>query len=70
MYLTTQNDGLQDSGQVGALPQIVVTYEMIAAGLDELRDHKIGDDLAYIVENVYRAMAYASVPASSTNEVR
>jgi len=39
--------------------EIEVTQAMIDAGLCELREHHLGDDLGYMVESVYRAMAYA-----------
>ena len=32
--------------------------EMIEAGVDELRDYALGDDLAYLAEKVFRAMRY------------
>lgn len=38
--------------------QIEVTEEMIEAGVDELRDYALGDDLAYLAEKVFRAMRY------------
>lgn len=41
---------------------------MIEAGVEEMREHNIGDDLGYVVEVVYRAMAYESRPASSTSD--
>jgi len=48
------------------IPLIAVTPGMIEAGLQELREHHIGDDLAYVLECVFRAMAYESLPASAT----
>lgn len=59
----------QDStGQAGTLPLMVieVTPAMIQAGLDQLREHHIGDDLAYVLETVFRAMAYESPSISFT----
>lgn len=38
--------------------EIVVTPEMIQAGLDELHEHYIGQNWAEVLENVFRAMAY------------
>ena len=45
--------------------EISVTPRMIAAGLAELREHHYDDDAEYMLECVYRAMAYASFSASS-----
>jgi len=39
---------------------ILVTPEMLAAGLEELSEHHFGDDLGWILESVFRAMAYES----------
>jgi hypothetical protein len=50
------------------VPLIEVTPEMIAAGLEELRDHHLGDDWPYVLESVFRAMLYESKLASSINE--
>ena len=33
---------------------------MVRAGLHELYEHTIGEDVAYVVEAVFRAMAYES----------
>lgn len=44
---------------------IEVTDAMIAAGLDEFREHHYGSDVPYVLESVYRAMAYASLDASA-----
>ena len=41
---------------------IQVTPAMIAAGVDELREHALGDDWGCVLEDVYRAMAYAVTP--------
>lgn len=43
-------------GQAGA---IEVTPAMVEAGVEELRDFRLGDDLSYRAEQVFRAMAYA-----------
>jgi hypothetical protein len=40
---------------------------MIEAGLEELREQTLASDVRYFLEVVYRAMAYAKVPASSTS---
>jgi hypothetical protein len=45
--------------------EIVVTSEMIDAGLDELRDHTYGEDLRLLLEAVFRAMAYKCSFASA-----
>lgn len=37
---------------------VIVTPEMEAAGLDEIGDHRYGQDLAYLVRSVYIAMEY------------
>lgn len=39
---------------------IVVTDSMIDAGLEAIREHHYGDDLRYMLESVFRAMAYNS----------
>lgn len=65
---------VSDSGQAGALPSlplIVVTPEMVAAGREELADHSLAGDLDYMLESVFRAMAYAgSLEASSISVVK
>lgn len=43
------------------IKEIVVTEQMIDAGVEELRDRGYGDDLRYVVETVFRAMAYAKL---------
>lgn len=53
-----------------ALKVIEVTPAMIEAGIDELREHHIGDDLKYVVETVFRAMAYESPSTSFTIPVK
>lgn len=60
------DQSLHKSRQASA--QIEVTPQMIEAGVEEMREHNIGDDLGYVVEVVYRAMAYESRPASSTSD--
>ncbi len=53
-----------------ATPEIEVTPEMVCAGLEELREHHLGDDMAYVVESVFRTMAYASFLASDKSPSR
>lgn len=50
--------------------QIVVTPEMVSAGLEEMRQHNFGEDLGYILESVFRAMAYESTLASAISTDR
>lgn len=64
----TDSDKMEDRDR--AVQEIQITQEMIEAGLDEMRQHQIGDDLGYVVECVYRAMAYSRFSASSTNPVK
>jgi hypothetical protein len=55
-----------DSGQAGAhqsggeICEIVVTPEMVQAGIDELYEHSLSEGLPYLLETVFRAMAYSS----------
>lgn len=58
----------QDTRQAGA--EIEVTPSMLEAGLDELREHSFAGDLPYVLESVYRAMAYASRSASATSSTK
>jgi len=51
-----------DSEQAGT--SIEVTQAMIEAGVAELREHHIGDDLGYAAETAFRAMAYLRPSAS------
>lgn len=46
--------GLEGLGQAGA--EIIVTPEMIAAGVFELRDKRLGQSLTEVVTDVYLAM--------------
>ena len=39
--------------------EIEVTPEMIEAGLYELAEHRLGEPLELVLEDVFRAMAYA-----------
>lgn len=48
--------------------EIVVTNEMVKAGLEEMREHHYDEEMAYILECVYRAMAYESDSASSIRD--
>ncbi len=48
--------------------EIEVTNEAIRAGIEEMRQHNLGDDWGYVLECVYRAMAYESVSASSIKD--
>jgi hypothetical protein len=47
-------------------PEIVVTSEMVDEGVTELTRHHYGDDVRYMLECVFRAMAYVSPSASVT----
>lgn len=42
----------------GADKYVEVTPEMVAEGVKELREVRLGDDLGYAVEVIYRAMEY------------
>ncbi len=44
--------------------EIEVTPAMIAAGKEALREYSFADDMGYVIECVYRAMAYARADAS------
>lgn len=68
MPLTTQVDMIGDPRQAGA--EIEVTPDMVDAGLDELRGHSLVGDARYMLESVYRAMAYARRSASVTSSVK
>lgn len=46
---------------------IDVTPQMVEAGLAEFRDHRYDTGVRYMLESVYRAMAYANLDASSTS---
>ena len=45
--------------------QIEVTETMIDAGREEFQRHHYDADVGWMLESVYRAMAYASLDASS-----
>jgi hypothetical protein len=60
---------IQESGNSSPkLPEIVVTAAMIEAGLGALREHHYAEDTLYMLECVFRAMAYAS-PSVSVREL-
>lgn len=44
--------------------EILVTKRMIDAGMEELAEHHYAGDIPYMLECVFRSMAYASDPAS------
>ena len=44
----------------GDKPEVVVTDAMIEAALLELYDFNYSEDVRFVIESVYRAMAYAS----------
>jgi len=48
-----------------AYGEIEVTEEMVRAGLDELWQHNFGSDMGYVLESVYRAMAYEAAAKPS-----
>lgn len=41
-------------------PEIIVSPEMVDAGLHELQERSYGEDISYVLEAVFRAMAYES----------
>jgi hypothetical protein len=53
-----------------SVEEIVVTSEMVSAGISELYDHSFSEGWEYIIERVFRGMAYASDAASATKESR
>lgn len=67
MSRTEDRTGRHSTQPAPAGTHVVVTSGMIEAGLEELSDHHYAGDTAYMVESVYRAMAYASFSASATN---
>ena len=58
--MTYHGENLSDSGQAGAPKsgEIEITPQMIEAGLYELYDHRFGEDIRLVLEDVFRAMAY------------
>lgn len=63
IYFTTQGAMMQNSEQAGA--EIKVTRDMVSAGMEELREHRFLTDPEYIIESVYRAMAYVARNSAS-----
>jgi hypothetical protein len=53
-----------------AIVEIEVSPAMVQAGMEELGEHRLLDDMAYVLECVYRAMAYESASACSITEDR
>ena len=49
---------MQNTQAIEKKQEIVVTDAMIDAGLDELSEFKFGEDFRFVIESVYRAMAY------------
>jgi hypothetical protein len=69
MYFGPPNQDMVGSPM--AAPEIPVTPEMVEAGLQELGEHRLNDDLRDVLEDVYRAMAHADrARASSTSADR
>ena len=64
--MTKLTDNAEGDGNRPTL-EIEVTETMITAGLEELREHQMGCDLGYLLECVFRAMAYARASASDTS---
>ena len=60
-------DGREDASN-GQVCGIVVTEAMVRAGLDEMNEHQYAEELGYVLECVYRAMAYESDSASSIKD--
>ena len=58
----------RDRGNLDAPPGVEVTREMVAAGLEELNQHRFGEDWEYLLECVYRAMFYEREAASETSD--
>lgn len=56
--MTKHTDTVTCQGQADAT-EIEITPEMVRAGLDEMREHQMMEDMSYVLECVYRAMAYA-----------
>ena len=53
-----------------ALTDVVVTSAMIEAGLEELREHSYREEWGQVLEDIYRAMSYASLAAPSIKSLR
>lgn len=61
---------LVEKSRLDKSEEIVVTQDMIAAGIEELRQHRLPGDWPYLLECVFRAMAYAKLSASSIKAAR
>jgi hypothetical protein len=48
--------------------EMVVTGAMVDAGIAEFREHNYDGDVRYMLEAIFRAMAYANLEASSKRE--
>ena len=48
-----------DSRQAGTA-EIIVTEGMVTAGLRQMHEYSYGEDIRYVLEAVFRAMAYES----------
>ena len=46
--------------------EIPVTAEMVDAGLSEIREHHYDTDVRWMLECVFRAMAYANLEVASS----
>lgn len=57
---------LADAERRADRPEIEVTPEMIAVGLEVIRESHYGDDLADLVEAIYVAMSHCRASASAT----
>lgn len=50
--------------------EIVVSKQMVDAGVEDLYEFRIGDDPRWLVEKIYRSMHYERLAASSTSDVK
>ena len=75
------SDDTHDDGSIGNTlhggftegPEIVVTPEMVKAGVQDYGEFSRAEDIGYVLESVYRAMEYARravPPASVPSNVR
>ena len=46
----------KENNELGS--EIVVTEAMIEAGINEFYDFRFGEDMRFVLESVYRSMAY------------
>ena len=60
-------DQIEKAGQ--ADEEVLVSAEMVAAGLSEMAEHSFGDDLGYVLECVFRQMLYAGKLSASTSKL-